>query len=117
MNKRELNKYEKMLLAERDKIIKAAKAQTAEELHTNTDDLYDEIDQASSEFSQSLAYRFRDRERNLLKKVEKALDKIKDRTYGICESCEEEIEPKRLQARPVTDYCISCKEQMEKLEA
>ncbi len=116
MNKKELKKFEKMLTAERDRILKAAKAQTVEDRQTSTDELQDEIDQASSEFNQSLNYRIRDRGSNLLKKIEKALGKIEDGTFGVCENCGDEIGAKRLEVRPVADYCISCKEKMEKME-
>lgn len=56
--------------------------------------------------------------RNLLfmKKVEKAKEKILNGTYGLCEECGEEIEQKRLAARPMTDLCIGCKEEKEKGE-
>ncbi len=82
----------------------------------STDDLPDEVDLASSESDQSLSLRLRDRERVLLKKIDKVAKKIDDGTYGICELCGEEIGIKRLEARPVTDLCIRCKEEQEKLE-
>ena len=57
-----------------------------------------------------------DRDRNLLKKIEKALKKFEDDAFGICERCEEEISVKRLKVRPVTTLCIDCKEDEEKME-
>lgn len=80
------------------------------------DDLPDEVDLASSESEQSMSLRLRDRERVLLKKIDKVIKKMEDGTYGICESCGEEIGLKRLEARPVTDLCIRCKEEQEKIE-
>jgi DnaK suppressor protein len=80
------------------------------------EDLLDEVDLASSESDQNMNIRLRDRERTLLKKIDKALKKIEDSTYGTCESCGEEISAKRLEARPVTDLCIRCKEEQEKME-
>ena len=82
----------------------------------STDDLPDEVDLASSESDQSMNLRLRDRERVLLRKIDKALEKIEDGTYGVCESCDEDIGIKRLEARPVTDLCIRCKEEQEKME-
>jgi DnaK suppressor protein len=87
-----------------------------EESNFDTDDLPDEIDQASSEYAQSMAFRLRDREKFLLKKVEKALARVEDGSFGVCERCEEPISLKRLQARPVTTLCIRCKEEQEKKE-
>ena len=60
--------------------------------------------------------RIRDRERKLISKIDKALDRIEDGTFGICEECGEEITEGRLKARPVTTFCIGCKEEQEKLE-
>ena len=54
--------------------------------------------------------------RENLRDVEHAIAKIGDGTFGICERCEEDISPKRLEARPVTTLCIRCKEEQEKKE-
>ena len=116
MNKRELKRFKLLLENEREKLIKMARGATQERMGTDIDDLKDDMDLASSELDQSMVYRFRDRERNLLKKIEKALQKIEDGTYGICEICEEPITAKRLEARPVTELCINCKEEQEKRE-
>lgn len=73
-------------------------------------------DIASQEIDRSFLLRLRDRERKLLKKIEKALEKIENGTYGICESCGVEIPIERLEARPVTDLCIECKTEQEEAE-
>lgn len=116
MNKRDLKKFKELLEEEREKLIKMARETTQDRIGTDIDDLKDDIDLASSELDQSMVYRFRDRERNLLKKIEKALQKIEEGTYGTCEICEEPISIKRLEARPVTELCINCKEDQEKRE-
>jgi DnaK suppressor protein len=74
------------------------------------------MDLASSEYLQSFTFRLRGREKVFLDKIERALRKIDEGTYGICEQCEEEIAPKRLEARPETTLCIRCKEDQERLE-
>lgn len=79
-------------------------------------ELADEVDLASSEWDQSMNLRLRDRERVLLKKIEIALEKMEKGEFGICEECGEEIGMKRLEARPVTELCIQCKEEQEKVE-
>ena len=56
------------------------------------------------------------RERKLLAKIDEAIEKIDNGTYGICESCGEEINIKRLEARPVTTMCIECKTEQEEEE-
>ncbi len=73
-------------------------------------------DQASAEIDKNFMLRLRGRERQLLKKIDEALDKIESGTYGICEVCGEEIDIKRLQARPVTNMCIECKTEQEEEE-
>jgi len=116
MNKRDLKHFKELLEAEREKLTKMAREATKDHMGTDIDDLKDDMDLASSELDQSMVYRFRDRERNLLKKIEKAIQKIEDGTFGICEICEEPIGMKRLEARPVTELCINCKEDQEKRE-
>lgn len=73
-------------------------------------------DIASQEIDRNFMLRLRDRDRKLLKKIEKALDKIEAGTYGICEICGKEIPIERLEARPVTDLCIECKTEQEEEE-
>jgi len=76
----------------------------------------DEVDQASSEYDQSLEYRMRDREKFLLRKIDKALQRMEEGEYDLCESCGNPIGYKRLAARPETTYCIMCKEEQERNE-
>jgi DnaK suppressor protein len=88
------------------------------------DDLFNQADYTMSELAsqnsvatdQDLKFRIRSRESRLIKKVRDALERIENNTYGICESCEEGISIRRLEARPVTTKCIHCKKEEEKLE-
>ncbi|MEZ4363947.1 MAG: TraR/DksA C4-type zinc finger protein [Kofleriaceae bacterium] len=82
----------------------------------DTNDLPDEMDLASSEYIQSFEFRLRGREKILLVKLDLALKKIEDGSFGICELCEEPIGRKRLEARPETSLCIRCKEEQEREE-
>ncbi len=74
------------------------------------------VDAAADEIDKAFLMRIRDREMKLLNKIEEALKRIENGTYGICESCGCEIEEKRLKARPVATLCIACKEEQEELE-
>jgi DnaK suppressor protein len=77
----------------------------------------DVSDQASAEAEQNFTMRIREREQRLIKKIDEAIERMNQNTYGICERCEEEIPYPRLKARPVTTLCINCKtleEQEEK---
>ena len=116
MNQKDLKRFKKMLEESKKQLLQSARKTLTEEATFDTDDLPDEIDLASSEYQQSMVFRLRDREKYLLEKIDKALERINDGTFGICEQCEEEISVKRLEARPVTTLCIRCKEEQEKEE-
>lgn len=76
----------------------------------------DPADRASAESDRSFTLRLRDRERLLIKKIQAAIQRIEDGTFGICEECGEEISIERLKARPVTKLCINCKSRQEEIE-
>ena len=116
MNKKDLKRFKTMLEESKRQLLASAKKTLSEESSFDTNELPDEIDQASSEYQQSMVFRLRDREKFLLKKIDKALQRIEDGTFGVCERCDEEISVKRLEARPVTTLCIRCKEEQEKKE-
>lgn len=73
----------------------------------------DPADRASMESNRNSVLRIRDRERKLIFKIQEALRRLDDGTYGICEECGEEIGIERLKARPVTTLCIGCKSSQE----
>ena len=76
----------------------------------------DPADRASQEEEFALELRNRDRERKLIKKIDKTLQSIQDEEYGWCEACGVEIGLRRLEARPTADLCFDCKELAEKKE-
>lgn len=76
----------------------------------------DPLDRALSESNRSIELRKRDRERKLILKIQKSIQKMEDGTYGICEICDKEITEDRLTVRPETTLCISCKEEEELTE-
>ncbi len=116
MNQKDLKRYKKLLEDSKRALLMSAKKTLTEEATFDTDDLPDEIDLASSEYTQSMVFRLRDREKFLLKKIDEALARIEAKSFGVCENCEEEISAKRLDARPVTTMCIRCKEEQERQE-
>jgi DnaK suppressor protein len=116
VNKAQLKKFKTLLTEKRDEIIKKAKQTLEEDMALDANDLPDEMDLASSEYLQSFTFRLRGREKVFLDKIEKALAKIEDGSFGVCEECSEEISVKRLEARPETTLCIRCKEDQERME-
>jgi DnaK suppressor protein len=98
------------------KILQAWRNQLREEVERTVHHMQDEaanfpdpVDRASQEEEFSLELRNRDRERRLIKKIEKTLNKIDEEDFGYCESCGVEIGIRRLEARPTADLCIDCK--------
>lgn len=86
------------------------------ELQTNQEDLMDEADLASSDIDQGMKMRMANRENFKVKRLHRALDRIKDGSYGECESCGSDIGFARLSARIIAELCIACKEEEERKE-
>jgi len=116
LKKSDLKRYKELLEEKRTQIIQNAQSTLAEDMTLDASDLPDEMDLASSEYLQSFTFRLRGREKAFLEKIDRALTKLKDNTFGSCEECGEEISPKRLEARPETTLCIKCKEDQERVE-
>ena len=89
---------------------------TVSGMTTPKENFPDPTDRAALEADRNFMLRIRDRESKLIKKIKQALERIENDTYGICETCGEEITVKRLKARPVTSQCIDCKSKEEALE-
>jgi DnaK suppressor protein len=116
LSREQVESFRSMLTEKRDEIVRRAEQTLKEEMTLDSDDLPDEMDLASSEYLQAFTFRLRGREKNLLDKIQKALDRIDDGTFGTCEECDEPISSKRLEARPETTLCIRCKEEQERVE-
>jgi len=116
VRKRDLEKFKKILLEQREQLAGNAKRALNGDIHLDPDDFPDEMDSASSEINLSFTGRLRERERHLLGKIDQALAKIEANEYGLCENCGEEVGLKRLEARPVAELCIDCKSEQERLE-
>jgi RNA polymerase-binding transcription factor len=116
MKAKELKKFKKILLDKRDGLLENAQQTLDTDMKVDKADLPDEMDLAASEYLQSFQFRLRGRERVFLSKIDKALAKIEDKSFGTCEECDEPIHPKRLDARPEATLCIKCKEEQEREE-
>ena len=90
--------------------------ETVSGMNSPKENFPDPTDRASLESDRNFMLRIRDRESKLILKVKKALARIETDTFGICESCGEDISYDRLKARPVTTQCIDCKTKEENLE-
>lgn len=115
MNDKQLKKFKTQLEDMRDKIISDAE-QTLSEMTTQTGNIPDPNDRATVESDRNFELRLRDRERKLMSKIEQALARLDENSFGVCDSCGEDITTKRLEARPVAKYCIDCKTKQEQRE-
>ncbi len=116
MNKRDSQRFKKILNEQRDQLQGNQRKALGGDIHLDPDDFPDEIDTASSEINLQFTGRLREREQGLLAKITTALQKIDAGEYGECVSCGEDIGVKRLRARPVAELCIDCKSEQEKIE-
>ena len=106
----------KDLLNQRKQALVDGATETVVEMTDEDDNFPDPNDRATLESDRNFTLRIRDRERKLISKIDKALGRIDDGSFGICEECGEEISEGRLKARPVTTLCIDCKEEQERQE-
>lgn len=110
-----MDKFKQILLQQRQEIIDNAEA-TVNSMLSQAENYPDPTDRASMETDRSFNLRLRERERHLLKKIDAALDRINNGTFGICEHCGDDISQARLEARPVSTLCIRCKTIQEEME-
>jgi DnaK suppressor protein len=115
MEKKDIEFF-KALLTERLGELLSQADNTVSGMKNPNDNFPDPTDRASLEADRNFMLRIRDRESKLIKKIKKALDRIENGTFGICEKCGEDISIPRLKARPVTTQCIECKTKEEALE-
>lgn len=116
LKKKDLKRFRDILLAKKKEILRNAQRTLNEDMTLDADDLPDEMDLASSEYLHSFTFRLRGREKGFLSKIDHALEKIREGTFGTCEQCGEAISMKRLEARLETTLCIRCKEDQERIE-
>ena len=95
-------------------LLKEIQGRVKEETEGVKDEGRDTYDLASDERDREINFILNDREREKLLAIDEALQRIKDKTYGICESCEGEIQLGRLKILPFTRLCVRCQEENEK---
>jgi len=113
MNQEKLFYFKGLLEGQLHTLVEEAEKACVDMRQENKGDFPDPTDRASLESDRNFLLRIKDRERKLIQKVEEALQRIEDGTFGICELCEKTISEKRLIARPVTTLCIQCKTEGE----
>ncbi|MGC1316641.1 MAG: RNA polymerase-binding protein DksA [Pseudolabrys sp.] len=115
MNERQRDYLRKKLLVWREDILKEAK-ETLQHLQEENQNHPDIADRASSETDRAIELRARDRQRKLIAKIDEALTRIDDGTYGYCEETGEPISLRRLEARPIATLSVEAQERHERRE-
>jgi DnaK suppressor protein len=115
MNERQREYFRERLLAWREDILKEAK-ETLQHLQDENQNHPDLADRASSETDRAIELRARDRQRKVISKIDAALARIEDGTYGYCEETGEPISLKRLEARPIATLSVEAQERHERRE-
>jgi DnaK suppressor protein len=115
MNERQREYFRRKLWRWRDEILRESR-ETLQQLQSEREHLPDLADRASTETDRSIELRARDRQRKLIAKIDSALARIDDGTYGYCDETGEPISLKRLEARPIATLSIEAQERHERSE-
>ncbi|BDA85087.1 RNA polymerase-binding transcription factor DksA [Aureimonas sp. SA4125] len=115
MNERQRDYFRKKLLAWKADILRESR-ETLETLANENANLADVADRASSETDRAIELRARDRQRKLISKIDSALERLDEGTYGYCEETGEPISLKRLDARPIATMSLEAQERHERRE-
>ncbi|AAK24550.1 RNA polymerase-binding transcription factor DksA [Caulobacter vibrioides] len=115
MNDRQLEYFKQKLLAWKEEILRESR-ETVSHLQKETENHADLADRASSETDRALELRTRDRQRKLISKIDQALRRVEDGSYGYCEETGEPIGLARLEARPTATMSVEAQERHERRE-
>ena len=115
MSKRRFERFKKVLEEQLDAIAESI-APLAQCFSISADDQSDSIDHASANSQQFLALRLHERMGKFEEKLECVTKCIDQGTFGVCRECKEAIDPERLEARPMTVFCVRCKDRLEREE-
>ena len=108
MSDKQLEHFRSLLLAWKGELMSEAE-RTKDYINEETSAMADINDRATQEEEFALTLRTRDRERKLIRKIDKSIAEIENEDYGFCETCGVEIGLRRLEARPTATQCIDCK--------
>ena len=108
MNEKQLQHFRSILVAWKKSLMEEVD-RTVDHMKEDATNFSDPADRATQEEEFALELRARDRERKLIKKIEKTLKKLEEDDFGYCESCGVEIGIRRLEARPTAELCVDCK--------
>lgn len=122
MEKKELKVYEGLLRKKKAELVKGIQHIANDALKTSSKDASGDLssyslhmaDMATDNYDREFALNLADNELKVLQRIEDALDKIDNNTYGVCEMCEKKISKTRLKVVPYAELCVPCQEKLEK---
>ncbi len=116
MRKREVERYRTLLEGQLASLVGTSEKTVHQMVGDGGEEIPDPNDRATVEEGRNWSLRLRDRDRRLIGKIEEALARLQTGTFGKCTACGQPISAARLRARPVTDRCIDCKTEAERVE-
>lgn len=108
-----MDRMRQTLLAKRKELVDGVRGSSMDSMEASAETIQDIADQASTAYTKEFLLSIGDTERRLLQQVDHALDKIRRKSYGLCEKCGEPVGEKRLEALPFAKLCIRCAEEEE----
>jgi len=109
-----MDRFKEELLQKRRALANQVRETNASSLETGSDGVQDSADQAMTAYTKEFLLSVGDADRQVLRQVDAALEKIRRKQYGVCERCGEPIGEKRLEALPFVPFCIACQEEEER---
>jgi DnaK suppressor protein len=116
MNKRQVEKYRKLLLAKRQELLDRVRAARTSEHESDDKEAPDLGDRALSTVIRDLSYQLSSTERDILRRIDDALDRMEQGSYGACVECGKKVQIGRLDAVPWARHCIECQELQDRGE-
>ena len=113
MDQKKLKAFRERLLLKKQEILEAYRKNKSYGMEADGEATQDIADKAANSYTKEFLFSLSNAERELLNQVDEALSRIDDRRFGVCVSCEEEMNLKRLEAVPWARLCISCQEKQE----
>lgn len=117
LSKKKLGHFKEKLMKLKEDILNSDLMKNLDDLKISQEDLADEADLANQAINQQVTFRMREREVAKLKRINAALERIEEGTYGFCVESGDEIEEKRLENQPWTEYCLEVAEELERAES
>jgi RNA polymerase-binding transcription factor len=113
MDKRKAEAFKKRLLAKQEELLRLVTKTEQDGREADEEATQDIADKAANSYTKEFLFHQSDDNRRMLHLVKEALDRIRSSSFGLCTACQEEVQPKRLEAVPWARHCIECQEKQE----